>query len=505
MSQESTPTRLAGKRLLWNRRLLMSLRNSTVEACFSVPMLNLTMPNLPFLLGYVTWVLNWRAWVIGLIAALPHICNFLQPPISRFLEKHFPLIKIIRWGFIGSALPWFFVGPSSLWPDTHSVVFTALLTISTLANSITSVAWSASIAEVVPAQISGSYFGRRNLIFGAWTLVAVLTAGKIVDAADDPRAVFGWIFAIAGAARLMGLFFLNKMTFPKSVTEKRQATYTLRDLLKPIRDVNYRTYMLFVAVWGLFLNMGAPFYTVYLLRRLDANVGHTIVLATLSILGGIATLNGWGKLSDRFGSKPVQYVTAYVWCFIGFLSWAITATGREAHLYLAYVVIGGATAGFQLTQFNLMLKLTPSGKGSAYIAVFISITSALTCLGPLIGGAILAALPNDVGFLAGHPLTDFHLLFAVSFMGCLLALPFLTAIKEPSADAIQHVWHSMFRMRSFNPLLALGSAAPFLFTPRGILSLGAHSLRSLRRELRKVVDVGSEIVEGGQSILKQRH
>jgi MFS family permease len=489
---------------LGRRELLLSLKYSTIEACFSVPMLNLTMPNLPFLLAYVTSALQWRSWTIGVVAALPHICNFLQPPISRFLEKRYSLQTIMRWGFAASAVPWFFVGPAEYWPEAQDKIFVVLLTIATLANSITSVAWSASIAEVVPARISGSYYGRRNLAFGAWTLLAVLAAAKVVDVGHNSATVFGWIFAAAGSARLIGLFFLTKMTFPTSVTEKRQESYQFRDLLKPLLDPNYRTYIFFVGLWGLFLNMGSPFYTVFLLRRLEWNVGHTIALATLSTLGGILTLKSWGALSDRFGSKPVQYVTAYAWCFAGLVAWAIASPGRDAHLFLSYMIVGGATAGFQLTQFNLMLKLIPAGQGSAYIAVFLAITSALTCAGPLLGGVVLAVLPSDLGVIFGQQITRLHLLFMFSFVGCLLTLPFLTATREPASTGVQDVWRSMIRMRSFNPLLAVSNAAAFLFTPRGILSLGRYSVRSLRRHVRNVVDVGADIVEGGQTILKPR-
>lgn len=489
---------------LRRRELLLSLKYCTIEACFSVPALNLTMPTFPFILAYATSILNWPAWAIGVVAALPHICNFLQPPISRWLEKRRSLYIIMRWGFLGSSLPWFFVGPLEHWPRLHSWAFPVILCISTLANSISGVAWSSAISNVVPGRISGSYFGRRNLAFGAWTLLAVLVAGKIVDAFHAAPKVFGWIFAAAGAARLTGLLFLTKMKFPKVVMERRAETYQYRDLLKPLRDPNYRIYMLFVGLWGLFLNMGIPFYTVYLLRRLGVNVGHTLVLTVLATLGGILTLKSWGVLADRFGAKPVQYVCAFSWCFVGLTAWIITSPSREAHLFLSYLIVGGATAGFQLTQFNLMLKLIPPGQASAYIAVFLSATSALTCLGPLLGGTLLASLPDHLGIVLGHRISDHHLLFTISYIGCLLTLPFLTATREPAATEPEHVWRSMWRMRSFNPLLAATSAASFLFTPTGILSLGKYSIRTLRRQARNLLDVSAEIVEGGQTILRRR-
>jgi hypothetical protein len=70
---------------LRRRDLLLSLKYSTIEACFSVPMLNLTMPNLPFAIAFVVVALGWNPWAVGLMAALPHWCNFLQPPLTRKL------------------------------------------------------------------------------------------------------------------------------------------------------------------------------------------------------------------------------------------------------------------------------------------------------------------------------------------------------------------------------------------------------------------------------------
>jgi len=57
---------------LRNRDRLLSLKFSTVEACFSVPMLNLTMPNFPFVVAFAVKVLGWKASAVGLMAALPH-------------------------------------------------------------------------------------------------------------------------------------------------------------------------------------------------------------------------------------------------------------------------------------------------------------------------------------------------------------------------------------------------------------------------------------------------
>jgi hypothetical protein len=490
---------------LRHRELVLSLKYSTIEACFSVPMLNLTMPNLPFLLSYATAFLKWPSWGIGLLAALPHICNGVQPLVSRGLERHWSLHSIMRWGFVLSAIPWFFVGLSAHLPKGPAdLVFSMLLIISTMANSVTSVAWSASISQVVPGRISGTYFGRRNLMFGSWTLGAVLLAGEIVDRAGNNSVAFACIFAAAGVARLLGLFFLKKMKFPGIVTERRAATFGMKDMLKPLLDRNYCTYMIYVGLWGLFLNMSLPFYTVFLIRYLDFNIKVPIIMSTLATLGGILTLRSWGYLADRFGNKPVQYVCSYTWILVGLAGWLTASAVLHNHLYVVYLIVGGATAGFQLTQFNLMLKLIPSGMGSLYIAIFLAVTSGLTALGSIFGGVLLALTPSQMGTFLGQPLMDYHILFLISFLGCLITLPLLTSVNEPASLGVQTVWRTMWRMRSFNPLLAMSNAAGFLTTPRGILSLGNSSIRSLRRQFKRVMKVGTELVAGGQDFIKER-
>src|SRR3954447_6319876 len=91
---------------LRKRELLLSMKYCTIEACFSVPMLNLTTGNLPFSIGFAVKVLGWNAAGVGLLAATPFLCLFLQPPITYVLYRFFSLYEIMVLGFLVNALPW---------------------------------------------------------------------------------------------------------------------------------------------------------------------------------------------------------------------------------------------------------------------------------------------------------------------------------------------------------------------------------------------------------------
>lgn len=487
---------------LRRRDLLLSLKYSTVEASFSVPMLNLTMPNLPFAIAFAVQALGAGPTFVAFMAALPHLANFAQPPLTGALRRRLPLFRMIALSFVLSALPWGFVSflPAVSSPEARLLVFGLMIALTTAANSFGSVAWSASIAELVPPRISGRFFGRRNLIFGFWTLVTVLVAGSVVDAAGGSLTVFGAIYALAAAARLIGLFFLHQMRFPPAVMELKRTedSPAVPGGKMPLRNPSYRSLIIYIGGWGLLVNMGLPFYTVYLLQHLDLSLGTVALLTTTGSFGALLTLKAWGQLIDHFGSKPVLGVCTVLWSLAGATSWLLADTGFTWHLYLNYLVVGAATAGFQLCQFNLMIRLAPTEARAEYISTFLSVTSLLTAAGPLLGGILLAALPVKVGNPFGIELTNYQVLFVIPLLLGLTLTRVLRGIVEPDEQSTEAVWKMMRSMKTFNPLLGMSTAVEFLFTPRGMLGLARTSIRSLRRHARNISDVGNTMLRAGK-------
>jgi MFS family permease len=486
------------------RQLLLSLKYSTIEASFSVPMLTLTMSNLAFAISFAAKVLGWSATAIGWMAAVPHICNFLQPPITNLLQRRLSLYQIMLVTFTLSALPWAFVSFFPWFGEKKHLAFALIVLISSLGNAICGVAWSAAISELVPISIRGKYFGKRNLVFNSWALLAILLAGKAVDMANSSLLIFGTIFAAAGAMRMIGLFFLTKMKFPHTVMERHERAATLSEYLSVFRDRDYLPLLLFVGFWGLFLNLGSPFYNVFVLRELRLSVGDLTVLTVLASLGGLVSLKTWGRLADHYGNKPVLFTSSMLWAGTALLSWMFAAPEHYVHLYLNYFLVGFLTAGMQLAQFNLMIKLVPTKSKAHYISVFFSFTSLLTAIGPILGGKILNWLPRYVGNFFGQAFLNYHLLFVGSLFLCFMAVHFLQFVREPAERPIRELVRVMRNMREFNPVIGLTSLVQFVFTPSEITRFARISMRSLRKHKGAVTDVGGELVSGTWQKLKQR-
>jgi MFS family permease len=486
---------------LTHRDRLLSLKYSTIEACFSVPMLNLTLPSFPFVLAFAVKGLGWQAGAVGLMAALPHVCNCLQPALLAALSRHLSSYKLLlltfslgAFSWMGAlALPW--LGPA------RDAVFTGILVVATFASSVASVAWSAAISELVPERLGGRYFARRNLIFGGWTLAAVMLAGYVAQWQGNSLRVFGWIFFFAGASRLVGLFFFTRMKFPPVVKERHSRGIAAADLLAVLRNRNYLWLCLFIGLWGLLLNAAMPFYTVFLVDQLQFGLDDVVKLTTVASLGGLVTLTSWGRLSERFGNRPVLQVATLIWAMTALVMWGLARPGWTLHLYAGYFIVGAMTAGFQLLQFNLMLRLAPAEQRAAYVAVFMALTSLLTAAGPVLGGQMLRLLPAQLGHLLGYPILSFHLLFGLSAVGCMVVVALVRRVREPAEQPVVSVWREMSTMRTFNPMLSVLAVGELLLTPRGLFALGRRSLRTVRQQVKVLEEVGGEIVSGGKEVL----
>jgi len=136
--------------------------------------------------------------------------------------------------------------------------------------------------------------------------------------------------------------------------------------------------------------VSAPFFAVYMLKSLGYAMTTIIALTVASQLSNIAALGLWGTLIDRYSNKAVLQISAPLflvctlgWTFTG-LAWIGSAT-----LYLLaviHVLMGVATAGVALGSGNIVMKLSPAGQATAYLAASCVVTATCGAIAPVIGG-----------------------------------------------------------------------------------------------------------------------
>jgi MFS family permease len=148
--------------------------------------------------------------------------------------------------------------------------------------------------------------------------------------------------------------------------------------------------MVFLSSWNFAANLAAPFFAVYMLKTLGYAMTTIIALTMASQLSNIAALGLWGNLIDRFSNKGVLQISAPLflvctlgWTFTG-LAWLGSAT-----LYLLvviHVLMGIATAGVALASGNIVMKLSPAGQATAFLAASSVVSATCGAIAPIIGG-----------------------------------------------------------------------------------------------------------------------
>jgi MFS family permease len=133
------------------------------------------------------------------------------------------------------------------------------------------------------------------------------------------------------------------------------------------------------------------------------------------------------------GNKPIIIVSGLVLVVVPFI-WVLALPGKYyLPVLAAHILSGGFTAGASLSQFNVLIKLSPREGRSVYLASFAAITGFVGAIAP-IAGSSLAKIFEGVSFkVMVYDISNLHVIFLVSAAMQLLTLFFILKVNEPAA------------------------------------------------------------------------
>jgi MFS family permease len=377
--------------------------------------------------NYITpYALTMKASIqeIGLLTSVPNFtmaaAQFAAPTLSERAgsRKGF----ILPMAFM-HALIWL---PILLIPylfHTHQVWWLiALMTLSTAFDSGLNPAWGSMMADLVPAQMRGRFFGLRNRITAFVSLAFAYAAGGILQVlTGNTNLAFAIIFTGAMASRLVSFYFLSQMYEPLSpATEKRDHDGVLK-IARGLFSTNIGMFIVFCALMNFTTTIAGPFFSPYMLVDLHFSY---IIYTVINSVAGFATvgfMTWWGKRIDKAGSIKVLKITSLFVPFVP-LGWAVSHT--LWWLTVMQIFSGFAWAGFQLSSGVFIFDAAPPQNRMRYIALYNSLIFLGVSLGSLTGGIVAPLLPPFMG-------SYFLSIFIVSGVARLtVALFFLPRIKE---------------------------------------------------------------------------
>lgn len=394
----------------------------------------------------------------GLLAALPFVAAFAQLPASLFIERYghrkhvflwFNLVHRSLW-FVIALIPWLF--PKGMLP----FALVSLMGLSAITSQVTAPAWISWIADLVPARIRGRYSSRRSQAGQVVSLFMVIVAGVALD----------WAEAISGVAlgRMMSLllavgsilgivdilFFLN---IPDRSAHAANADMQLRELiLHPLRNRSFRHFIGFTATLAFATGYVGQFMWLYLFDVLKvSNMQANLLLVTGPVLASLVGLPFWGRMIDRLGRKPVAII-AGIGVVPGAAVWLLVSPGQIFPGYLGVLFCAFVWPAIDLANYNILLGLVERrsgfGQNTAYVAVNSLVIAVAGVLSGLFGGLVAKWLSGWHGCLLGLPLTYHGVLFLLSGLFRLMALPWLRGIEDPRAfsarDAMRYIAADMY-------------------------------------------------------------
>ncbi|AKC82873.1 MFS transporter [Verrucomicrobia bacterium IMCC26134] len=442
--------------------LVRSFRLCTSEGLVAMPIVLITQPVNVVLAALFTKVLHLPNNTIGVISALPFLCNFFQVGISPLLARWFSAKDISMVGSCLHTLAWTaFCVMLGFLPENDPAAAGLWIGlwffVSSFCASITGVSWNAWVQEWVPARLRGKYFGRRNRLLQFSSLSFLLLAGWVLATWSYSRTAFQLVVAFAVTLRLLSILWQIRM--PTESTAKPLASeMSISGQFQLLRQNQpYLRFIVFGTVWSFASNLFGPFYHVFMFQELNLSALQVGILSVCGASGAALTMPAWGALLDRFGNKGVMAVSFGLWQLSNFL-WCFLTPSNTDWLYFMWLWGGATNAGFFLGMFTLMLKLLPVPARNLALGVNLAVTSLFAAIAPVLGGALLEHFIS-----ANASLVVYHSAFVFQPVAALLVVWLLLRIREPAASPLTHVVGAMSNVRTLASLSGLSFLANYIY------------------------------------------
>jgi hypothetical protein len=267
---------------------------------------------------------------------------------------------------------------------------------------------------VEPGRI-GQFFG---VLRTGWhlTLIAYFVAAQRWLAAHP--GAFGPLFAVAllaGAVRIAMVLRLPE------ADEPRRTRLRIRDAFGLLgAERSLRRYLGGMVLYGAARRTAIPFAIVMMRRTLGLSDADVVLATAAFYAGGFASLYGWGRVTDRFGTVPVFRVTAAgtALLLLVFAGWGGSASA--AVMVGFFFVFAVLTAGFGVADTHVLFGLAPAREPTATLVIADVVTSVAYGAVPLLAGLLL-----ELAIGAGIASADAYrvLFLATAALAALAVLP----------------------------------------------------------------------------------
>ena len=364
----------------------------------------------------------------GLIASIPFLAgSTLQLATPRMIEK---FNSYRRWVVLLAVLQAICFMPlvalAIRGGRVSDLVLFAIVTIYWACSLAASPAWNAWMSTVVPTTLRPRYFASRSHMGQLGLLVGLICGGGILHLAKQKgfeHEAFAGLFLLSAGFRLGSAFCLRKQSEDRSHL-KSHRRLSLWECVQTLRSGAESQTIRFLLCVTVAVQFASPFFTPFMLKKLELSYGAYMVMVAGSFLAKIFTF--------RTLSRAARNMDPYQLIRIGLigagLAPALWLVSDDFGYLLFTQVVGGAC--WALYDLGVMLVLFGAIRDEIRTSIlsFYNFASALMIfIGSGLGGKVLSYF--------GESTQTYYALFAATT--CLRLMCFFVFPKTSTAQQTQ--------------------------------------------------------------------
>ncbi len=363
----------------------------------------------------------------GMVSSVPLIAGGLMQLASPTAVKLFKSHQ--RWVVIFAVMQALSFVPLIFAALIGSIGSGALLVVAAIywgAGLATGPAWNTWIGTLVPRSLRPRFFARRTRISQAAVFAGFLCGGVLLQyAADGHYALqaFAVLFALAGCCRLFSAWMLwlhsEPVPLPADMLE-----ISWKKIFHHLQASSGGRLLVYLVLLQGAIQMAGPFFTPFMLKQLNFSYTYLVALFCMAFLSKVVSLPFWGHVAKKVGARQLLWIGG-----IGIVPLSAAWLVSQQFIWLCAVQItsGFLWAAYELAFFLLFFESIPERERTSVLTLYNLLNTLAWVSGALLGGLILRLL--DCSFQA------YLLVFALSSVGRLAALPFLARVPRVVVDA----------------------------------------------------------------------
>ncbi len=303
----------------------------------------------------------------------------------------------------------------------------ATLSIFWIGDGMASLAWFDFLSKAIPPHRRGRLTGTGQILSGILSFGAGFIVERILSVRGPGFPLnYAWLFLLGFGMLAVSFTAVAHGVEPKGVVAERVPTW--REYLPQLgkvmrRDHAFRRYLITRQLFGL-SGLAAPFYITYAIDRLGLPDQVAGRYTSIGVIGGILAAAAFGWANERRGTRFATQISIPVTIAVPVLALLIPRWISDpfwlAWAYgLVFLMNQASMSCFLPGWTAFVLEWAPDAERPLYMGL----TNTL--------GGITALFSTLGGFILEWSHSNYQILFIITAVGILAALPLSLSLPEP--------------------------------------------------------------------------